>query len=48
MSMDAFGNFDEGNSNEEFILQQPSGAAMGQPMPAPSTEGEQVQFPMAE
>lgn len=45
MSMDAFGNFDEGNSNEEFILQQPSAA---QPMPVPSTEGEQVQFPMAE
>ena len=46
MSMDAFGNFDEGSPNEEFILQQPSGVA--QPMPAPSTEGEQVQFPMAE
>ena len=45
MSMDAFGNFDEGSPNEEFILQQPSAA---QAMMAPSTEGENVQFPMAE
>ena len=37
--MDAFGNFDEGSPNEEFILQQPSGA---QPMGTNPAEGEQI------
>lgn len=41
--MDAFGNYDEGTGNDEFVLQQPSPG-----MSMQNQDGDNVQFPVSD